>query len=95
MRRPMNPSFPVTVREARADIRRMKADPVPLARPLAILSGYLEPGVAPRILKKRFANVTGDKRILGVSFAWCKDFDQCREKAIAAVAEAFPGRGRV
>jgi len=88
----MNPSFPVTVREARADIRRMRADLVPLARPLVILSGYLEPGVAPRILKKRFGNVTGDERILGLSFAWCRTFDQCRGKVIAAVDETFAGR---
>ena len=91
----MNPSFPVTVREARAGIRRMKAHPVPLARPLVILSGYLEPGVAPRILKKRFANVTGNERILGVSFAWCRHFDQCREKVIAAVEETFAGSDRL
>jgi len=88
---PENPSFPVTLPEARRALQRMRAEPRALARPLLVLGGFLEPGLSQAFLKRRFRRLTGDDRIVGVSFALCSSFDECRRKAIAAVDREFPG----
>jgi pimeloyl-ACP methyl ester carboxylesterase len=41
-------------------------------------------------LTKEFRRLTGDRRVIGVSFLWCGDFDACRRDVIAAVDKAFP-----
>lgn len=88
---PTNPSFPLTLAEARRALKRMRAGPRALERPLLLLSGYLELGFSQALLKRRFHRLTGDMRIVGVSFSLCRTFDECRGKAIAAVERAFPG----
>jgi pimeloyl-ACP methyl ester carboxylesterase len=88
---PRNPSFPVTLAEARLDLKRMRAQPRALERPLVLLGGYLEMGLSQAFLRRRFHLLTGDVRTAGVSFTLCKSFDECRRKVIAAVDGAFPG----
>ncbi len=90
MEQPTNPSFPVTLAEARREFKRMRAEPRALERPLLVLGGYLEPGLSKAFLKRRFHGLTGDDRITGVSFALCGTFEECRLKAIAAVDKQFP-----
>ncbi len=92
MEQTKNPSFPVTLAEARRALKRMRAAPRPLERPLLVLGGYLELGLSQAFLKWRLRRLTGDDRIVGVSFTLCSSFDECRRKAIAAAESKFPGR---
>jgi hypothetical protein len=90
MEQPTNPSFPVTLAEARRALARMRAEPRVLERPLVVLGGYLEPGLSKAFLQRRIHLLTEDSRIAGVSFALCADFDECRRKTIAGVEKEFP-----
>ena len=85
-----NPSFPVTVDQARHALSDMKADPKPLVRPLVILGGMGDPGFAATSIRSDFRKLTRDRRVIGVSFPLCGDFDACRRRAIRLVDEAFP-----
>jgi hypothetical protein len=91
MEKPTNPSFTLTIPEARRALARMRREPRALERPLLVLGGYLEFGFSQAFLKSRFRRLTGDDRIVGVSFMLCGTFDECRRKAIAAVDREFPG----
>ena len=85
-----NSSFDVTLSDAQQVLRAMKADPKPLERPLVVLGGFCDPGVASAHLRKEFRRLTGDRRVVGVSFLFCGDFDACKREVIAAVDKAFP-----
>ena len=74
MEQTKNPSFPVTLAEARRALKRMRAAPRPLERPLLVLGGYLELGLSQAFLKWRLRRLTGDDRIVGVSFTLCSSF---------------------
>jgi len=87
---PVNPSFPLTVDQARSALAKMKDHPKPLTRPLLVLGGWIDPGFATKKLIKQFHNYTNDERIIGVSFGSCKTFDDCRDKAIAELDHQFP-----
>jgi hypothetical protein len=86
-----NPSFNVSNDDARAALREMKHDAKPLPRPLVILGGLDDPGVATMVLGDDFREITGDdSRVIGVSFFFCGSFDGCRKRVIDAVDKAFP-----
>ena len=87
---PANPSFPVTVAGANAALREMEATPKPLARPLVVLGGYHDPGFGAFVWREEVQRWAKDARIVGVSFPFHRDFDQCRRDVIAAVDRAFP-----
>ena len=52
---PINPSFNVSVNDARATLRQLEDHKVPLDRPLVIVGGYLDPGLGPAGLRRRSA----------------------------------------
>jgi hypothetical protein len=85
-----NSSFDLSVSDAKIALREMRDDPKPLERPLVILGGYHDPGLAASHLRGEFKKLTGDKRVLGVSFMFCGNFDDCKRDVIAAVDKAFP-----
>jgi hypothetical protein len=88
---PANPSFPLTPTAAREALKAMKEHPRPLPRPLVILAGYLDPGLASSHLRREFRKLThDDPRILSVTFFWSDDFDACRRKLVERVDAAFP-----
>ena len=87
---PTNPSFPVTVGEASAALREMEATPKRLARPVIVLGGYHDPGFGALVWREEVRRWAKDPRIIGVSFPFHRDFDQCRRDVIAAVDRAFP-----
>lgn len=87
---PTNDSFPVTMHDAQRALGDMRDAPVPLVRPLVILGGMNDPGLASGILRSEFKQVTRDDRVIGVSFLFCGDFDACRGQVIEAVDRAFP-----
>ena len=47
---PFNSSFPVTIKQAEAARHQMQAAPKPLARPVVVLSGILDPGLISQTL---------------------------------------------
>jgi hypothetical protein len=88
---PVNPSFPVSEASARQVIRNIAREHKPLPRPLVIIGGFRDPGIAPPILKYEFGKWTGSgDRIVTVSLAFTFDFDQCRQRIADAVDKAFP-----
>jgi pimeloyl-ACP methyl ester carboxylesterase len=87
---PINPSFPITISKARHLLRDDIDHPHPLQRPLLIVGGFLDPGIAPHALRKEFTSWTGDSRVISVTLFWDTSFEQCRRDIIAAVDTAFP-----
>lgn len=86
-----NPSFNVSNDDAREALREMREDAKPLPRPLVILGGLDDPGVATMVLTDDFREISGDDpRVIGVSFFLCGSFDGCRKRVIEAVDKAFP-----
>ncbi|HSV14923.1 MAG TPA: hypothetical protein VLI90_11725 [Tepidisphaeraceae bacterium] len=87
----VNPSFPISEPAARDVIRNIARQHRPLPRPLVIIGGFRDPGIAAPILKHEFAKWTGSgDRIVTVSLAMTFSFDQCRQRIIDAVDQAFP-----
>ena len=86
-----NPSFPVTVGEARVALREMEAKPKRLARPLVVLGGYHDPGFGATVWRNEVRRwATRDARVVEVSFPFNRDFHECRRDVIAAVDRACP-----
>lgn len=85
-----NPSFPLTVVEANDAIRDMESAPTPAERPVVILGGIMDPGIAVKHISKRFDRVLDEDSIIPITFAFEPTFDQCREKVIEAVDAVHP-----
>jgi hypothetical protein len=87
----VNPSFPLTVEQARADLARMAKDPRPLKRPIVILGGFIDPGLGGWAVGGELRHyLPRDAKIISVSFLFCDSFDACRRRVIDAVDRAFP-----
>ena len=89
---PTNPSFPIAVKQGQLDMQRMSENRKPLARPLVVISGFLDPGVGAWVLESEFSSVTTDRRIICVSLGECLSFDDCRRKIVNAVERSWPSR---
>ena len=87
---PTNPSFPVSISAADQILDQADAHPQRLNRPLLIVGGFMDPGIAPLLLKHQFNGFTNDSRIVWVSLGDCCTFDDCRKKIIRAVDRDFP-----
>jgi len=87
---PTNPSFPVSISAANEILDHAKSHPQPLNHPLVIVGGFMDPGIAPLLLKHQFAGFTDDPRIISVSLGACFTFDDCRQQIIRAVDREFP-----
>jgi hypothetical protein len=87
---PANPSFPISERDAAEDLQRMADHPKLLDRPLVVVSGFLDPGLAAVQLSSQFRQISGDCRIITVSLFECTSFDQCAEKIVDCVDRSVP-----
>lgn len=88
---PLNPSFPLRYKEARSDMTRMRAEPLPLARPVVVAAGMGDPGMIVNRLGRRLRELTGDRtRVIVVDFFGDDTFDECRDRLIRTVDRAFP-----
>ena len=85
-----NPSFDLTAPAARGALRQMAASPRRLERPVVVLGGFGDPGVAPNYLAGEVRKLTGDRRVLPVSFGFWESLDDCRARVIRDVGRAFP-----
>jgi hypothetical protein len=85
-----NPSFPLTVEQARADLKRMADDPKPLQRPVVIFGGFLDLGPAVKYFARKIRQYTGDDRIDTSTFVFAPSFEDARDSAMRNTIEAFP-----
>ncbi len=89
--KPLNPSFPFTLDAAREDLQRMRDEPRPLERPVVVIAGYLDPGIAVGRLRRRIADAFDEpEMVLTISLFGDDDFDECRERVIKRVQRQFP-----
>jgi hypothetical protein len=92
---PVNPSFPVTDKQAQHAIDQMRADPRPLQRPVLLVGGYMDPNVVPTYQKLFFEKVSSNALLIPVSVGFCNSFGDCRDKVIEAVDQACPNHDPV
>ena len=91
--KPLNPSFALVYKDAKAVLHEMRLEPKPLERPLIVAAGIHDPGlIAPSVVRKLRNITSDDDRILSVSFFGLSllTFDACREHLVDAVEQAFP-----
>lgn len=92
--RPLNPSFPLTVAQAREALRQMRADPRPLQRPVLVLSGIHDPGIVVSSLANRLRGITTDDAMIQtVSFFGADTFDACRKRVLDKAEALLAGGG--
>lgn len=74
-----------------ADMRRMKAEPVTLERPILVLAGWRSPRTLAYILARRLRSLTGAPRELfaSLSYPYGSDIDPLADRAAALAAERF------
>lgn len=87
---PLNPSFPLTVHQARAAIAVMKEAPVKLQRPVIVLGGYMDFGIGTPRVRETFRKIGGGEDVISVHFFLKGSFDHCREHLIQEIEAAFP-----
>jgi len=86
----MNPSFDLTIAEAKTAVRQLKRKPRSLQRPLVILGGWMDPCFSAPAIRRRMQKFFDDQRIAGISFGFGGTFDGCRQRTIEMVDQAFP-----
>ncbi len=90
---PSNPSFPVTLWQAREDIERMERDPTPLARPVIVAGGFGDPGWVASALADRLRRLTSTPELVqSVAFFGLGSFDDCRNRLAETAESRFGSR---
>lgn len=88
---PLNPSFPLTLADAKLLLREMEKLPKKPSRPIVVMGGIYDPGIASSGIARRIRRVVdAEGLIISISFLGCWTFDQCRRRVIEKVQEAFP-----
>ena len=90
---PRNPSFPVTYAHAIDLLRYDAKHPRRLRRPLLVVGGFGDPGVAAPRLRDVVRRATGDDRVAAVSLGLDLSLTECRDDIVAAADKAFPEPG--
>lgn len=91
---PVNPSFPLTMSAAQAEVKAMREQPHRAARPVVVVSGYADPGIATFGLTGQLRDVLGaDAQIVSVSPGFTLTMQDAREMLIRKV-ETLPGGER-
>jgi hypothetical protein len=85
-----NPSFSVSSELADRDLQRMTTERKVLDRPLVVVSGFLDPGVAAWAIAARCRSITNDSRVIAVALGDCLTLDDCARRITAAVQHEFP-----
>lgn len=88
---PVNPSFPMTLDDARAEIREMQAAPKAAVRPVVVISGYADPGVGADFVGQELRDVLGDETtIIRASCGLLGSMDEARDRVVSRVQEELP-----
>jgi hypothetical protein len=84
----VNPSFDVTTEEASNILEQMAANPVAAKRPVVVIGGYLDPGIAPGIIAHRLGAYFTEVTVVPIIVGFQSTFDACRDTVIEAVEAA-------
>ncbi|MCZ6836078.1 MAG: hypothetical protein O7G85_09925 [Planctomycetota bacterium] len=88
---PINISFALTLDDSKLAMREMTNEPKPMKRPVIVLGGIYDPGVASGRVANRIRRlVENNEQVISVTFLGQGTFDQCRNRVIACVEKAFP-----
>lgn len=82
---PANPSFNVSETEAYRAFESMAMRPVAAERPVLILGGFGDPGIASGTICDVMQSAFSTDEFIVVRFTDCENFDDCRARVIAAV----------
>jgi pimeloyl-ACP methyl ester carboxylesterase len=85
----INPSFPLTISDAKAELADISEDPKPLERPLVCITGWLDLG-AKKVLDKHLARTIDDDRVLVIRIDDTKTMATARDRVMDAAMERFP-----
>ena len=85
-----NPSFSVSSELADRDFQRMATERKTLDRPLVVVSGFLDPGVAAWSIAARCRSVTDRSDVIAVALGDCLTLDDCARKITSAVQRECP-----
>jgi hypothetical protein len=89
--KPVNPCFAITMNEAKSAWSAMAEQPVVLARPVIVLGGIYDPGIAANVIARRIKEIAGDDApVVHIGFLDTFTFDRSAQKVIDAVEERFP-----
>jgi len=88
---PVNPSFQLSIDDANRALAGMGARRVPLERPLVVIAGYNDPGIAAPFFKKTFGGVVTNPQWVVDVTPDGSTFDEFRKQLLDAVDRAFGG----
>lgn len=89
--RPLNPTFPITHAEARADLRRMRASKRAFLRPVVVCAGIFDPGAGSRWVARHLREMTSTPElVVDTGFFGCPTFDACRARVLERFTRRFP-----
>ncbi len=89
---PANPSFALTEDEARAELRAMADAPAAFERPVLVLSGYFDPGIASgRLARKLRAATSTPELVSSTHFVWDSTVEAARQRVIQTALAEFAG----
>ncbi len=91
--RPLNPSFPLTLGDAKADLRRMREDKRPFQRPVLVCAGIFDPGAGSKWSADMLRETTTTPELVIDTGFWGRDtFDEARSHVLRLVERRFgPG----
>lgn len=88
---PLNPSFPLRCADAKADLRRMREDPRAPARPVVVITGLFDFGLAAEALADDLRRTLAeDAAVLPVGLDGTWTPEEARRRVIRAVEAALP-----
>ncbi|MEM6313434.1 MAG: hypothetical protein AAF743_05080 [Planctomycetota bacterium] len=83
--------FALDAKSAEQRLVELRKNPVPLDRPVVILDGFLDPGFGSLSYRNELTQVTGDERVLRVTYVTASSIAECAERALDEIDAAFPG----
>ncbi|GAB4548420.1 MAG: hypothetical protein Tsb0013_08970 [Phycisphaerales bacterium] len=87
---PTNPAFDLSVEEARREIEAMEAEKKPFRRPVLVLAGFGDPGLAALEIAERLRRTTTTpERVTSVAYLFDPTIESAREKTIRHARERF------
>jgi len=90
--RPDNPAFPLTIEDARSELEAMGEAPAHVVRPVLVLGGWGDPGIAVGNLERELRAVVADPESVSArDFFFASTIPAAREWAIAHALDAFAG----
>ncbi|MGQ0628275.1 MAG: esterase/lipase family protein [Phycisphaerales bacterium] len=84
-----NPAFVISRADALRDLARMAVQPVPLQRPVVVLSGYRSPAIPARRLERALRRATGTSATLSVAYPMAGEIESAVGIVLDRVHAAF------